>query len=1077
MLIEYVLQTPDVSPPHVPVLDDEQQQVVDHRSGPLLVLAGPGAGKTSTLVEVVADRVDRRGVSPDEILVLTFSRKAADELKSRIARRLARTTASTPAMTFHSFCYAIVRQALDPESFAEPVRLLSAAEHEAMMADLIRDGDASRWPDFMRPALQTRGLAAEMQRLIAATRSLDMDPEDLARASAASGRPEWSAAARFLREYAEVSSLQNVIDHTDLVYQAVQLLRDPVLGDEVRARYRLVVVDEYQDTDPLQVELLQLLAGEGRDLVVVGDPYQSIYGFRGSDVHGIIDFPEQFRTASGQPAPQITLTRTSRYGARISAAAGSIITNRGVLGSVDGARHAGLRRLQPREPRNGTVEVETFATPAAEAEHLALMLRRAHLDDGVPWSQMAVLVRTSAQLVRMRRTLSAGGVPVEVAGDEIPLRAESAVRSLLVALGVADDLAQGRPLEVDVVDTVLTGPLGRLDATALRRLGRALRSNDSADGGTPRPSSMLRAESIREPGQLRLVSARPGSPLAVAANGALRLASLLHHAADQILAHATPEEVLWTLWDGTDWPTRLRDAALGDGEEAASADHDLDAVCALFAQAARTEDRQKRRSVDAFVRELDAQAIPADSLAQGSVVGRAVQLMTAHRSKGLEWDLVVVAGVQEGTWPSARGRGSFLRADRLGPHGETLPPTPRELVAEERRLFYVACTRARRRLVVTAVENVREDAEQPSVFVAELWEHLHAGAERVPARSPHTRPVRPLSLRGSVAALRRLGESTDSPAVRDRIAELLAGLAARGPGPTRAAHPDRWWGLVDETSSAEPLRDPAEPVSMSGSTVSGLTECSLQWFLSHEAKGSSGTSAAQGFGSVVHAIAAEVVAGRLPADIDVLDAQVDAVWSQLDHAAPWIADRERAEARAALRRFVTWHETHGRQALAAEHEFEASTSVDGRAVRLGGSMDRVELDADGAVHVVDLKTGSNTPTGKEVERHAQLGFYQLAVGLGATDDIAPGAPAGGAELVQLRKSGARTPDQPIVQQQAAAPAAGEPSFAVDQLADAVRAVVDERFEATPSDKVCRRCEFRRVCPAQPDGGTILDGAT
>ncbi|MCL3819961.1 ATP-dependent helicase [Aeromicrobium wangtongii] len=1075
MPTEYVLQAPAAAPPHVPTLDDEQRSVVEHPGGPLLVLAGPGAGKTSTLVEVVADRV-ARGVAPEQILVLTFSRKAADELKSRIARRLARTTASTPAMTFHSFCYGLVREALDPESYAEPVRLLSAAEHEAMIADLIRDGDARRWPDFMRPALQTRGLAAEMQRLIAATRSLDMDPEDLDRVSAASGRDEWSAAAQFLREYAEVSSLANVIDHTDLVYQAVQLLRDPARGDEVRSRYRLVVVDEYQDTDPLQVELLQLLAGQGRDLVVVGDPYQSIYGFRGSDVRGIIEFPDRFRTAGGRPAPQITLTRTSRYGARISAAAGSIITNRGVLGAVDGGAHAGLRRLVPREPKHGTVEVETFATPAAEAEHLALMLRRAHLDDGVPWSQMAVLVRTSSQLTRLRRTLAAGGVPVEVAGDEMPLRAESAVRTLLVALGVADDLAHGRPLTVDVVDTVLTGPLGRLDATALRRLGRALRTADAADGDAPRPSAMLRAASLQDPAQLRLLSARPGSPLAVAAQGALRVSALLHHAAEQITSHATPEEVLWTLWDGTDWPRRLREAALGDGEEAAGADHDLDAVCALFAQAARTEDRQQRRSVAAFVRELDAQAIPADSLAQGPVVGRAVQLMTAHRSKGLEWDLVVVAGVQEGTWPSARGRGSFLRSDRLGPYGETLPPSPRELLAEERRLFYVACTRARRRLVVTAVENVREDAEQPSVFVAELWEHLHSGAERVPARSPRTRPVRPLSLRGSIAALRRMGESTDSPAVRDRVAQLLATLAARGSGQTRAAHPDRWWGLVEATASAEPLRDPGEPLAMSGSTVSGITECSLQWFLSHEAKGSSGTSAAQGFGSVVHAIAAEVVAGRLPADLEVLDAQVDAVWARLDHAAPWIADREREEARAALHRFVTWHDAHGRRALAAEYDFEASAVVEGRAVRLGGSMDRVEVDEAGAVHVVDLKTGTGKVSGKEVERHAQLGFYQLAVGLGATEGIAPGAPPGGAELVQLRQSGAKTPDQPIVQQQAA-PTPGEPSFAVDQLAGAVRTIVDERFEASPSDKVCRRCEFRRVCPAQPDGGTILDGAS
>ena len=132
MPIEYVLQTPDVEPPRVPVLDDEQRRVVEHPGGPLLVLAGPGAGKTSTLVEVVARRVDE-GIAPDEILVLTFSRKAADELKSRIARRLARTTATTPAMTFHSFCYALVRQFQTESEFSNPLRLLSAPEQDAII--------------------------------------------------------------------------------------------------------------------------------------------------------------------------------------------------------------------------------------------------------------------------------------------------------------------------------------------------------------------------------------------------------------------------------------------------------------------------------------------------------------------------------------------------------------------------------------------------------------------------------------------------------------------------------------------------------------------------------------------------------------------------------------------------------------------------------------------------------------------------------------------------------------------------------------------------------------------------------
>src|SRR4051794_29239273 len=133
MPVEYVVEPPGSGALQAPRLDDEQQRVVDHPGGPLLVLAGPGAGKTTTLVEVVVDRVDNRGYKPEEILVLTFSRKAADELKSRIARRLARTTSTTPAMTFHSFCYGLVRQLQDPSEFIRPLQLLSAPEQDAVI--------------------------------------------------------------------------------------------------------------------------------------------------------------------------------------------------------------------------------------------------------------------------------------------------------------------------------------------------------------------------------------------------------------------------------------------------------------------------------------------------------------------------------------------------------------------------------------------------------------------------------------------------------------------------------------------------------------------------------------------------------------------------------------------------------------------------------------------------------------------------------------------------------------------------------------------------------------------------------
>ena len=136
-------------------------------------------------------------------------------------------------------------------------------------------------------------------------------------------------------------------------------------------------------------------------------------------------------------------------------------------------------------------------------------------------------------------------------------------------------------------------------------------------------------------------------------------------------------------------------------------------------------------------------------------------------------------------------------------------------------------------------------------------------------------------------------------------------------------------------------------------------------------------------------------------------------------------------------------------------------------------MDRVELDDDG-VHVVDLKTSKSVADRKDLAEHPQLGFYQLAVDLGATDDLAPGARAAGAELVQLRNGEKKLPDYPVVQPQDA-PAPDLPFFALEQLTRSVHVIADEQLSATPSEKACRHCEFRRACPALHEGATILGG--
>lgn len=1045
---ELVLQRPDGVRAAAPTLDEAQQSVVDHRGGPLLVLAGPGTGKTTTLVEVVVDRVESGELAPDQILVLTFSRKAAGELRDRIAARLPGTSATVPAMTFHAFCYALVREFSDPEAFAAPPELMTAPARDAVVADLLSGHEAATWPASLREALGTRGLAAELQSFMAAAVTRGLDPADLRSLAATRERPEWTRVADAIEEYHQVIDLQNRTDYTDLVTRAAAIAAHPDHRRSLRERFRLVVVDEYQDTDPLQVQLLHDLAGDGRDLVVVGDHDQAIYGFRGADPTAITRFPTQF--ASTGPAPTIALTTTRRFGPRILEAAGIALGHPPVPPGLDPAAAERHRNLRSAARHEGRVEVATYASATAEAEHIAGLLRRAHLDDGVAWSDMAVLVRTGADLTRLQRILVPAGVPVEVAGDEVPLVAEPAVRTLLLALEAADRIAREEPLDPETAEALLTGPLAGLDGPALRRLGRALRRRDPET-----PSSALVAAALNDPAGLGLEAPDRGTADAVGA--ARDLAALLGRAAAVLRRGEPPEQALWLLWDGTAWPSRLREQ-WNHVDSRAHADRDLDAVCALFRHAARAEEGGRRRDAVNFVAELRAQQIPADQLDTSTARPDAVRLMTAHRSKGLEWRVVVVAGVQAQRWPDLRSRGSLLRAEYLdGPVG---PGARGEQLREERRLFYVACTRATERLVVTAVQTPTDDGDQPSRFVTELLDAGFGGHVDLPLG----RPARPVSLRGVVAELRRLGETTDDSEVRDEVAAMLAEIVRADLPSTRAADPGRWWGLAEPTRAERPWRPEDQPVALSGSSVDAITACSLRWFLGREARGESASTTAQGFGSIVHALAADVVERGVEPDLPEMAARLDEVWHRLDHQAAWLGEREREAAHETLVRFARWHRDNPRTALAAEHHFETHVVVGGENVLLRGSMDRVEIDAEGRVHVVDFKTSRNAPTPRKIAEHAQLGVYQIAVEHGAVESLGvSGARSGGAELVQLRTpSGAKDPDAPKVQPQAA-PGGDEVFFALDLLESSARTVRGEQLVARPNDH-CGFCDFRTVCP-------------
>jgi superfamily I DNA/RNA helicase/RecB family exonuclease len=1044
-----------------PLLDAEQRRVVDHESGPLLVLAGPGTGKTTTLVEAIVERIDGRGADPESVLALTFSRKAAEQLRDRVTARLGRTTSSTLCSTFHSFAYGLVRRYSPADLYADPLRLLSAPEQDVVVRGLLtREAESVAWPPSLAAALETRGFARELGALMARTTERGLGSRRLRDLGRAEGRPELVAAADFMEQYDAVLGSLNALDYPSLIADAVAMLQDPehpARGD-LRAQYSHVFVDEYQDTDPSQLALLHAIAGDGRNLTVVGDPHQSIYGFRGAEVRGILQFPTMFPRSDGNRAEVVVLRTTRRFGPRLLEASRRVAGRIGLPGTIGEAeQRTFLDPVADSDHGAGRAHVITFDTARAETEGLADLLRRAHLEDGIGWADMAVLVRSGRTTIPgLRRSLMAAGVPVEVASDETPLVREPAVLPLLDALNAVAD--PDGWLDAERAHGLLTSPLAGLDATDVRALARALRRRDQqrSDGVARSSPDLLRA-ALRDPDEL------DGIDLP-AARRAGALARLLRTTRTRLDAGGTVEEVLWELWAGTAWPGRLRGLAERGGAAARYAHRDLDAVVALFETAARAEEQRGHTSIESFLETLRAQQIPADTLADRGVRGDAVRLLTAHRSKGLEWRLVAVVHVQEDTWPDLRLRASLLRADEVGHDGLHARASLRELLAEERRLFYVACTRARERLLVTAVQSPDDDGEQPSRFLPELGldvEHRQG------------RPPRPLSLDGLVAELRRtVADDTRSERLRAAAARRLARLAdeqVNGRPVVPAADPATWWGTRAVSRSDAPVRPADAPLRLTASALTALGECPARWFLEREAGGERASTQSQGFGNVVHALADRIGRGELggsgdiPQVVEELMAHVDLVWAEIPFRTPWSSSREREEARAALARFLAWHaRPDARTVLATEEEVRASVTLpDGSEISLHGYADRLEIDDDGRVVVIDLKTTKYPPQEGEIATNAQLGLYQLAVEQGALDHLLdePGVP-GGAELWQLRKETRGT--LKVQRQDPLEPGADRPIE--QQLAEAAAVIRAEVFPTKPGQQ-CDRCDFRLMCPA------------
>ncbi|MBQ1051474.1 DNA helicase PcrA [Micromonospora sp. C51] len=662
-----------VLPPHRPApgrldptqlvegLNGPQRDAVTHAGSPLLIVAGAGSGKTRVLTHRIAYLLAARDVHPGEIIAITFTNKAAGEMKDRVTALVGPRARLMWVSTFHSACVRILRAEHEQAGLKSTFSIYDADDSRRLMQLVARelDLDPKRYP--------ARGLAAQVSNL----KNELVDPETFAaRASGPNERALAEAYALYQRRLREAHAL----DFDDLIMTTVHLLQShPHVAESYRRRFRHVLVDEYQDTNHAQYVLIkELVSGtEGLDpaeLCVVGDADQSIYAFRGATIRNILEFERDFTNAR-----TILLEQNYRSTQTILNAANAVI---------DRNTSRKPKRLWSDAGQGEPIVAYVADTEHAEADWVAREIDRLVDDGETRPGDVAVFYRTNAQSRVFEEVFIRLGLPYKVVGG-VRFYERKEVRDALAYLRsvVNDD------------DTV---SLRRILNTPRRGIGdraeacvEALASRDRISFGA----------ALRRAGDAPGISTR-------AANGIADFVALLD-SARELAVDGTPEEVLEAVLTRSGYLTELEESL--DPQDAGRVDNLQELVSVAREYTERIEAtgaEGERATLAGFLEQValvaDADQVPTDDPEHQGVV----TLMTLHTAKGLEFPVVFLTGLEDGVFPHLRSLGDT-----------------REL-EEERRLAYVGITRARQRLylsrAVTRSAWGQPSYNPPSRFVEEL---------------------------------------------------------------------------------------------------------------------------------------------------------------------------------------------------------------------------------------------------------------------------------------------------------------------------------------------------------------------
>ena len=613
-------------------LNSQQKKAVLQTDGPVLILAGAGSGKTRVLTHRVAYLIDECGVNPWNIMAITFTNKAAGEMRERVDKIVGFGAESIWVSTFHSSCTRMLRRYADRIGYSNNFTIYDTDDSKALMKDVCK-----------RFQLETQQLKLRnIMGIISKCKDNLVSPEEYA--LSAGNDYIKTRVSKAYTEYQLALKKNNAFDFDDLLMKTVELFRkNPDVLDSYQERFKYIMVDEYQDTNNAQFELIRLLADKYRNLCVVGDDDQSIYRFRGANIRNILDFEKVYPDAT-----VIKLEQNYRSTQQILDAANAVISNNS--GRKDKALWTDMKDGEK-------VHLREFDTAQDEAEFIASEIGRLKRNHKLSYDETAVLYRTNAQSRLLEERFVYEGIPYDIVGGT-NFYSRREIKDLLAYLKTIDS-----GLDDIAVKRIINVPKRGIGATTIDNV------QAYAD---ERQISFF--EALCEADQIMTIS-----------RGSAKLTDFV----TMIRAFRTKsktfslEELLKDVIDVVGYMDYLKtlddDDNSGDNDRAANVDELISKIAAY-----EENEEVEQPTLTGFLEEV-ALVADIDRIGEDN---EKVLLMTLHSAKGLEFENVYLAGMEENVFPSYMA----LQFEDSDPEG----------IEEERRLAYVGITRAKKNLTLTA---------------------------------------------------------------------------------------------------------------------------------------------------------------------------------------------------------------------------------------------------------------------------------------------------------------------------------------------------------------------------------------